>query len=365
MQGKIFALYKTKLGLKLMDKIARKFPRLLGFTGYLAIVIGFAGLVLMTYLLFKGAYGVIIGNAPILSPVLPGIKIATGLPELGFWHWIISIFIVAVVHEFFHGVFARKYDVKIKSSGFAFLGPILAAFVEPDEKKLEKSRKREQLAIFAAGPFANIVLGIIFLLITGLVLGPAANATLDYNGVSVAGFETDSVLEKSGMQIGEVIKEINDVKIDSKENLAKVSSELKPGDNVKIITDKGTYNVNVAEHPNFKGKGYLGIAINPAGFKEEYQVRYGEFLLRALFWLYLLFWWIYVISLGIGIFNLVPLGPVDGGRMLLTGLTKFFNIKTSKKIWNFISILVLVLIFINLSPWIIKLLLFVSGLFMG
>ena len=334
MQGKIFALYKTKLGLKLMDKIARKFPRLLGFTGYLAIVIGFAGLVLMTYLLFKGAYGVIIGNAPILSPVLPGIKIATGLPELGFWHWIISIFIVAVVHEFFHGVFARKYDVKIKSSGFAFLGPILAAFVEPDEKKLEKSRKREQLAIFAAGPFANIVLGIIFLLITGLVLGPAAN-------------------------------EINDVKIDSKENLAKVSSELKPGDNVKIITDKGTYNVNVAEHPNFKGKGYLGIAINPAGFKEEYQVRYGEFLLRALFWLYLLFWWIYVISLGIGIFNLVPLGPVDGGRMLLTGLTKFFNIKTSKKIWNFISILVLVLIFINLSPWIIKLLLFVSGLFMG
>ena len=241
----------------------------------------------------------------------------------------------------------------------------MAAFVEPDEKKLEKSRKREQLAIFAAGPFANIVLGIIFLLITGLVLGPAANATLDYNGVSVAGFETDSVLEKSGMQIGEVIKEINDVKIDSKENLAKVSSELKPGDNVKIITDKGTYNVNVAEHPNFKGKGYLGIAINPAGFKEEYQVRYGEFLLRALFWLYLLFWWIYVISLGIGIFNLVPLGPVDGGRMLLTGLTKFFNIKTSKKIWNFISILVLVLIFINLSPWIIKLLLFVSGLFMG
>src|SRR3989344_8635488 len=102
------------------------------------------------------------------SLVLPGVKIP-GLPYLGFWHWIITIFILALVHEFCHGILARLYNLKIKSSGLAILGVLLpivpAAFVEPDEKKLFKKKKKEQLSVLAAGPFSNLVLaGIIFLI---------------------------------------------------------------------------------------------------------------------------------------------------------------------------------------------------------
>ena len=363
-QGGFFALYRTKLGLKSMDKIAKKMPRLVNFLGTTGIVVGFAGMLLMVYFLFIGAYGVLVGKEPILSPVLPGVKIAAGLPELGFWHWVISIFIVAVIHEFSHGVLARRYDVKVKSSGFAFLGPILAAFVEPDEKVMMKRKKKEQLAIFAAGSFSNVVLGIIFLLITGLLAG-AAYSTLDFNGVKVNGFEENSVLEKSGMQLGEVIRSVNGVEIKTSDSLTGILKSMKPGDEISIVTDKGTYNVVAEEHPVSKGRAYLGISISPMGYKQEYKEKYGDFWLNGLFWVYLLCWWIYTISLGIGIFNLVPLGPVDGGRMLLVSLNKFMDEKKAKKVWTYISVFVLLLIFINLLPWIIKLLMFIAQPFIG
>ncbi len=43
-QGKIFAMYRTKLGLKLMDKIAKKLRPVLSLLGYLSIIVGFVGM---------------------------------------------------------------------------------------------------------------------------------------------------------------------------------------------------------------------------------------------------------------------------------------------------------------------------------
>ena len=110
-QGKIFALYRTKLGIKLMDKIAKKFPKTLNFIGHLGILFGFAGMIFMLYYLFKGAYNLLFvkGATPVVAPVLPGISIP-GLPELSFWHSIIAIFIVAVIHEFSHGILSKVYN---------------------------------------------------------------------------------------------------------------------------------------------------------------------------------------------------------------------------------------------------------------
>ncbi|MEK6907612.1 MAG: hypothetical protein AABW45_03735, partial [Nanoarchaeota archaeon] len=129
-QNKIFALYKTKLGIKLMDKYSKVAPRFLNILGYLGIIVGFLGMIFILYTIIGGTYTLIRGSIlgiqtqPVLAPVLPGLKIP-GLPTLSFWHWIIAIFVVAIIHEFSHGLYARLYNLKIKSSGFAFLGPIL------------------------------------------------------------------------------------------------------------------------------------------------------------------------------------------------------------------------------------------------
>ena len=79
-----------------------------------------------------------------------------------------------------------------------------------------------------------------------------------------------------------------------------------------------------------------------------------------------LLYWIFVINLGLGLANLLPLGPLDGGRMLLTGLTTMFskrkNTRTSKsrrdrqalKAWSLISWITVALLLITILLPIIR-----------
>jgi len=174
--GKVIALYKTKIGLKLMDRLAGVCPRFTKVLGHIGSVVGFAGMGLIFYFLVKGTFDLLfIPNAvPAVAPVLPGVRVP-GLPVLSFWHWIVGIFFVATVHEFSHGIWARLYKLKVKSSGVLFFGPILGAFVEPDEKQLKKRPRSQQLAVFAAGPFSNIIFGFFFLLLINFATGPFYN----------------------------------------------------------------------------------------------------------------------------------------------------------------------------------------------
>ena len=120
-QWKIFVLYKTKIGLKLMDRISKIFPKCWEYLGYLGVVVGYLGMVAILYTLVIGTYRLIsVPDAtPAVAPLLPGINIP-GLPGLNFWHWILAILVLAVVHEFSHGLYARLYNIKVNSSGFAF-----------------------------------------------------------------------------------------------------------------------------------------------------------------------------------------------------------------------------------------------------
>ena len=131
-----FAIFRTKLGIKKMDSLSKRYPKFWGWFGTAGIIIGFLGMAVIAWLLIDNLIKIIISPAavPGVSLVLP-FKVK-GTFFVPFFYLIISIFIIAVVHEFCHGVIARRYNMHIKSSGFAVLGiifPIIpAAFVEPD-----------------------------------------------------------------------------------------------------------------------------------------------------------------------------------------------------------------------------------------
>ena len=362
-QNKLFVLYKTKLGIRWMDKLAKKFPRLLNYLSYVSVFIGFAGMIFMFYFLIKGTYSLLaVPNAkPLLAPVLPGVKIA-GLPVLSFWHWILSILFVAVIHEFCHGVYARLSNIKINSSGFAFLGPILAAFVEPDEKQLLKKTKKEQLAVFSAGPFSNIVSAFVILLITIFVINPFVSSLVSLNGVQVSSLEKSFPAELSGMKVGEEIISINQMGVQNINNFSDLLVDLKPYDELIVKTNVSSYNIIATQRPGNSEEGYLGIVVSPLSIdiKKEVSEKYGNFIPMAFFWISKLFFWLYAISLGVGLFNLLPLGPVDGGRMFSVGASYFIkNKKIVMKLFTFVSLFCLLLIFINLLPYIIDLFYFI------
>ena len=366
-QGKVFALYRTSWGLVWMDRLAKKQTRLLKFLAYVGIVVGFFGMISMFVLLIKATFDLLFvpDSLPALAPVLPGIKIAPGLPTLSFLHWIISLFIIAIVHEFSHGVITRVYNIKIKSSGFAFLGPIPAAFVEPNEKKMEKSSTKTQLSILAAGSFSNILLALLFVLILFSVT-PFTDSLLEGKGVMVSQVVEKGSLGYSGIQKGENITKIDDVKVGTINEFFDELSKKKPGQEIILQTDKGTSKVILGEQPkellkSNKSIGYLGAGISPLRieYNEAADDKYGKTLLDLIFWLRQLFFWIWVISLGVGLFNLLPLGPVDGGRMFVLGMMTFMSKEKAMKAWKIITIFLFSLLVINLLPWLMKLFRFI------
>lgn len=356
-------MYKTKLGLVLMDKIAKVAPRLLRFLGVLSIVTGFVGMVFIFYWLIKGTYELLfVPNAlPAVAPVLPGIKVVSGLPVLSFWHWIIAIFLVAVVHEFSHGIYARLYNVKIKSSGFAFLGPILAAFVEPEEKQLSKAPRRVQLSVFSAGPFSNMVFAIVTLLLLNFATGPTYAQLYRGDGIEVGKLLDGYPAQQAGIEAPFIITGLNGNTTRDLGQFLGATQHFEPGQEVVLNTDKGDYALVLAENPDNKSKAFLGVAnFNvKTVFKEEIIKQYGHFWPSAFAWIHMLVFWLFIINLGVGLFNLLPLGPIDGGRMFYTALTWFSTDQHKvKKIWSLISLFCFLLIFINLAPYLWKLLLF-------
>ncbi|MEK6852268.1 MAG: hypothetical protein AABX59_00155, partial [Nanoarchaeota archaeon] len=96
----LMALYRTKLGINFSKKAAGRFPRFFRYFGYLSIILGFVGMIIISYVLVTGGINLLTKpNAqPVVAPVLPFVHIP-GLPTLLFTYWIIGIFVVAVIHE--------------------------------------------------------------------------------------------------------------------------------------------------------------------------------------------------------------------------------------------------------------------------
>ena len=346
-------LYRTKVGIKLMDKIASKHRELVKLFGYISIGIGYVGiffisysvLALMSKLIFHPAV-----TEPGMMLVLPFTEIP-GLGFLPFSEWIISIFVLAVVHEFAHGVVARAHNLEIKSSGFAVLGllvPIIpAAFVEPDEKKMKKQSDIVQYSILAAGPVANILLALLILLITSLVIFPAEAYISEPVGFSFDLMNETSPAAQAGLYDGMIVDMYNDKRVNSYEEfMIDINSCVGAGDKVRFGSDNETYIITTGPHPEDETKPLIGIKNiqNKVEVKEQYK-----WFSPVFFKIKSLFKWLFWLNLLIGLANLLPLGIVDGGRMLQISLHSIIkDKKRANKIWGFIAVLFLVFLLFGL-----------------
>ncbi len=177
-EGLLF-LYKTKWGIKLIDKTAKTFPKTLKALSYVSISVGYLLMAGMIYLFAKIVWVYLTApnivreiKVPPIMPLIPYLPQAFKLdflPNFYFIFWIVILAIIAISHEFAHGIFMRRYNIHIKSTGFGFfpffLPIFLAAFVEQDEKSMVKASRFQQKAVLAAGTFANILTAILFFII--------------------------------------------------------------------------------------------------------------------------------------------------------------------------------------------------------
>ncbi|MFC1801645.1 site-2 protease family protein [Nanoarchaeota archaeon] len=362
-QAKIIFLYRTSLGINLIKKTADKFGEWIKLIGYIGIGAGYVGLIGISYFLIKSLYTLIFQpELPSqVALVLPGIEVP-GLGVLSFWYWVIGIFVIAVVHEFGHGIVAKAHGLKIKSTGFVLLGPIIGAFVEPDEKQVSKKSDVVQYSIFAAGPFANILLAIAAFLLLSFLFLPVQGNMMETNGFTFSSYHDENFpAEQAGLKPGDVITGLNGETVTKFEDFYEGVKDLKPGDMITVRTQDASFDIVMVGNPTDPEKPFMGIEgiSNKLEVKEKYATGYLSVYQKIMQWLTSFFMWLFVLSLGIGLFNLLPLPIVDGGRMLKTTITQVSKRKDRvDKRFNMIALLfLLVLVLTLLIPgikWLLK-----------
>lgn len=349
-QEGISFLLRTKLGLKLMDKISSKHRTVVKIYGYIAIVFAFIGFFVFLYLLYPMVRDTILGTTdlPGAGPFVPGFEIAgTGIKIPLIIGWI-ALLIIMIVHEFSHGVVARAYDQKVKSSGVGVVGPFPVAFVELDELKIAKQPHRVQHSIFAAGPFSNILL---FFICIGLMIG---TAYLDTNITSINGIKIGTMQNETlpayiaGLPKDVIVTNVNGASISKIQDLEFELEKLNPGDYANLTIDSGeTYSLKTISNPINESKAYLGIWI----YGENTIVNNPKhnFLHIVYQWFIELFWWTWFLSINVGLFNLFPIFITDGARMLKLVIEKLIKKKkTADFTWMFINYSGVLVVFILL-----------------
>jgi hypothetical protein len=359
-------------------------------------------------------------KAPPIAPLIPYFPKLFGMesffPPFYFTYFIVALAIVAIVHEFSHGIFMRLFKIKIKSTGLVFLGPILGAFVEQDDTSFNKKSKLQQMTVLAAGVFANVVFALIFYgLYVGFFFSSFAPSGYIFNTYGVAavplgditGFNESGDLMKvmtangtyyldeglaiqlnasngeyliaypeapavlSGMK-GAIIQ-ADDVKITGQDKLREFLENKRPGDRVVFMTEDvdgiKEYSILLDEHPDDSSKAYLGVGHNVAQRRGVIQNLLGKFMDfkesstlykptwdgEFVYFIYHLFWWIMIINLLVALFNMLPLGMLDGGRFFMLtiwGITKSERI--AKKAYKVAGYAILFAFLLLMFFWFIR-----------
>ncbi len=360
-QAKIIFLYRTKLGLRLMDKISQKLREWVILFGYIGMGAGFVGLALISYVLISNLYALITKPEAVsgVSLVLPGVHVP-GMGVLPFWYWILAIFAIAIVHEFSHGVVARAHNIPVKNTGLVFFGPILGAFVEPDEKKLRKEQDIVQYSVLAAGSFSNVMLAVVALLFLNFAFMPLQETMVTPSGFSFDNYVNDNLpAAKAGIEPGTVITGINDQKVSNFQEFSDELTFYRPGESIVVNTAEKDYAIKLAANPDNEKKPFLGVLNikNEFDIKEQYESGAGKALYVILNWLTGFLRWLFLLSIGIGLFNLLPLPIVDGGRMAQVFLHKLKGQEKGERLYHKVSLFFLLVLLLNLFyPLLAKLL---------
>lgn len=350
-QGYILFMKRTKRFRNIIDKIARKSPRFWKMVGTIAVIGCFYFMLQGTMLLLQSAYYVSAGlvTQPSFQFVLPSPTatgyVGPGLILIPFWYWIIIIAVILIPHEFLHGILARAEKIRLQSVGLLLLAIFPGAFVEPDEKQLKKAKLLTQLRIFSAGSAANIAIaGIIFVMLSSLIWPAFASP-----GVKVIGVDENSPAYLAGLKEGMIISQINGKDITSTYNeyilargyFAEEVGGLSVNKTVELTANESIYDINVSSKNN---TAYIGITYEPV-FKGDASLLFAFLPLLTMIWM---------MSFAVGLVNILPLYPLDGGQMINAIFEKISK-KRAKKITIIISyILLIILIFDFIGPFILN-----------
>jgi membrane-associated protease RseP (regulator of RpoE activity) len=356
-------LIHTPFGLKFFDRVA-KWPgaKLYAeFNSYLMPAI-----TALAIFLIVGSLMVMFANSDARAGVrgvgiqanllIPGIN-----PYLPITYGWAALIITIVIHEAGHGIVARVYNIRVDSTGLVlFLGIPIGAFVNIEREELGRATLKQKSAVLTAGPLNNMILAgasllALFFLVSSLTpLPPDPNAP--QFGVMVVNVNPGSLAESVGMTSGSIIQYVAGQQVKTLEDLGTL---LRHPDNLGQTVDITWIGTNgqtvtkavplpAAPEPN---RGILGVGVtplspDPQAVLDRYQGAFGTNPLALLLPPTMqqgavpysdlmapkytssifgssdyfapvanILFWLWFINFNVGIFNALPIGPLDGGQL--------------------------------------------------
>ncbi len=266
--------------------------------------------------------------APGVAPLIPGVKI----PGLNFYlpiYTIVSIAIILLIHEGFHGVLARVERFKLKSYGVLSLGLLpIGGFVEPDESQVLRASSLKRVRLYSAGSMGNFIGAFVFLGLFVLFSSLFSGYISEQQKTHFIGYRVIEVLNTSPLY---GVLEPNDTIYNYDLLFNRTPYQI-----VTLHTNKGEITAQRDEH------GLLGILVSPeySEFGADYYLVTG--FLDMLRWTYLL-------NLILGMVNYLPFAIMDGSR-LFEEIVKPILKNRSQEFTRVLSYVILGLLLINALP---------------
>jgi membrane-associated protease RseP (regulator of RpoE activity) len=280
------------------------------------------------------------------------------------WVWLIGVLAVTIPHEFSHGIACRLAKIKIKSVGWFLLFVIPGAFVEPDEKAVSMAKTSIKLKIHSSGSFANIIFGFVILLVaTAMFASFCSPAGLAFQTTA------DSPANITGLS-GALIS-LGGENVSSAGQVAEILSGYKPGEVIEVTTahnnwlvptlnfngslnslvpryfiltdfnETKTLRIALAKRQDNESRAYLGLT----NLKMTYSPSFG---MDNYLFVSMLLLWLFIFSFGIGLINLLPMKPFDGGYVMEDILEKTGKKRAAGIVVRAVSTFMLLIILFNL-----------------
>jgi membrane-associated protease RseP (regulator of RpoE activity) len=331
-------LYRIEGVERWLDRLLVK-PGLIRTFSDISIILGF---VLMLYVIWFLTNNLI--NFFKLSPefarltlLIPGVTVISPriLPYV-----LIALPVILVSHEMMHGLVARAERLRIKSGGVGVALLFILGFVEPDEEGFKAARPRVKARILAAGSGANIL---VLLLLSPLLLGtptlvgappfplllpePVRDAFYEPGGALILSLDPSRGVGLAGGRVGDIILSIQGVEVRRDTDLRRVS--LTPGEQVTLRILRGDHElelpVTVEPSPDDPRRGLLYILPSTHFQPRFYTIPLPTEVHNALFWVWLLSW-------AVGLFNMLPMKPLDGHGLLASTLEALVRSPTRERL---------------------------------
>ncbi|MEM4642912.1 MAG: site-2 protease family protein [Candidatus Caldarchaeum sp.] len=334
----LFLIVKSRRITRPLDFLADKMPRLWDAVSRAAVAMGFGLMALAIYILSTNLSTYLfrpeqVGGQNIVIPLIIGVTIRLeNLPYL-----FLAFAIVLITHEGLHGIAARREGLPVKSAGIFMIFIVPGGFVEPDEEAFKSASPGARMRVAAVGSFANIIVGMLALMLMFGAFMPQESGLI--------ALQVDS---NSRIKVNDIIVSVDDVPVNR--GTLGTSITIKETIRIKTLTDEYVFDTN----PDVRGREFtLGSVLRGLGVTQV-----DTFFPSRITWLdplsaynfYRTLYWLQLVSIGVAVFNMLPIYMLDGSLVLRAVLEKFVkDARHAKVIVNTAALLCIGLVVANIS----------------